>query len=302
MFNNVLQAIPTSVRFMILSALAFALMTACVKLVNLHNIPVFEIVAARALISLLISYADLKRKKISVWGNNKKLLIARGVSGTFALICIYSAVTILPLAEATLLQYTYPVFTAILALIFLKEKIQRSTLLCITLCIIGLLVMGKPNFSIANTNALPWSSVMLALLGAFGSAVSYVTVKQLSRTENSSVIIFYFPLIALPLSVFLLGDGFVMPDIQAFLLLLFVGIFTQIGQVGLTKAMQCEDANKVSAYSYVQVVFSIILGVIVFNEIPSIWTLSGGILIILGALVNVFGSKIGRRLKASRRI
>ena len=210
--------------------------------------------------------------------------------------------TILPLAEATLLQYTYPVFTAILALIFLKEKIQRSTLLCITLCIIGLLVMGKPNFSIANTNALPWSSVMLALLGAFGSAVSYVTVKQLSRTENSSVIIFYFPLIALPLSVFLLGDGFVMPDMQAFLLLLFVGIFTQIGQVGLTKAMQCEDANKVSAYSYVQVIFSIILGAIVFNEIPSIWTLSGGILIILGALVNVFGSKIGRRLKASRRI
>ena len=70
-----------------------------------------------------------------------------------------------------------------------------------------------------------------------------------------------------------------------------MGIFTQMGQVGLTKAMQSEVAAKVSAFSYVQIIFSTILGVIIFNEVPSFWTLIGGILIILGALVNVFGSK-----------
>ncbi|WP_409439973.1 DMT family transporter [Psychromonas sp. GE-S-Ul-11] len=291
MLQNFFLSIPISLRFMLLSAFSFALMTACVKLVSTHNIPVFEIVAARGLVSLLISYVDIKRKKIAVWGNNKALLISRGVVGTLALICVYYAVTTLPLAEATLLQYLYPVFTALLAFFFLKERIQRSTLICIGLCLVGLLAMVQPNLALNGETVLPWFSVFVALLGALGSGTAYVIVKRLSKTEDSSVIIFYFPLIALPLSLALLGNDFVMPDGEALILLLFVGIFTQVGQVGLTKAMQTEVAGKVSAFSYVQVVFSTILGVLIFNEIPSIWTLIGGILIILGALVNVFGGK-----------
>ena len=151
--------------------------------------------------------------------------------------------------------------------------------------------MVKPNLSLNSEVVLPWFSVFIALLGALGSGTAYVIVKRLSKCEDSSVIIFYFPLIALPLSIILLGDNFVMPDTEALILLLFVGIFTQMGQVGLTKAMQSEVAAKVSAFSYVQIIFSTILGVIIFNEVPSFWTLIGGILIILGALVNVFGSK-----------
>ena len=290
MFQKFFLSVPISLRFMLLSALSFALMTACVKLVSTHNIPVFEIVAARGLVSLIISYIDIKRKKIPVWGNNKILLISRGVVGTLALLCVYYAVTTLPLVEATLLQYLYPVFTAILAFLFLKERIQRSTLICILLCLLGLFAMVKPNLSVTSDVVLPWFSVFIALLGALGSATAYVIVKRLSKCEDSSVIIFYFPLIALPLSIILLGDNFVMPDTEALILLLFVGIFTQMGQVGLTKAMQTEVAAKVSAFSYVQIVFSTILGVIIFNEIPSFWTLIGGMLIILGALVNVFGS------------
>ena len=226
-----------------------------------------------------------------MWGNNKLLLIARGTVGTFALMCVYYALTTLPLAEATLLQYMYPVFTAILAFLFLKEKVQRSTLICIGLCLLGLLAMVKPNLSFDGEVALPWLSVFVALIGALGSGTAYVIVKKLSKLEDSSVIIFYFPLIALPLSLILLGDNFVMPDAEALVLLLFVGLFTQVGQVGLTKAMQTEVAAKVSAFSYVQVIFSAILGVVFFNEIPSVWTFIGGSLIILGALINVFGSK-----------
>jgi drug/metabolite transporter (DMT)-like permease len=289
--QNLLSLFPISMRFMVLSAFAFSLMTACVKLVSTYNIPVFEIIAARALVSLVISYIDIKRKRISVWGNNKKLLIARGMAGTLALVCVYYAVTTLPLAEATLLQYTYPVFTAVLAFFFLKERIQRSTLICIILSLFGLLVMVMPNLSINSGIVLPWFSVLAALLGALGSAIAYVIVKRLSQGEDSSVIIFYFPLIALPLSIILLGDNFVMPNIEALILLLLVGIFTQVGQVGLTKAMQSEVATKVTAFSYIQVVFSILFGFIIFSEVPSAWTLSGGALIIIGALINVFGNK-----------
>jgi drug/metabolite transporter (DMT)-like permease len=292
--------VPVGVRYMLLSAFAFALMSSCVKLVSTYGIPVFEIVAARAVVSLIISYADIKRKRISVWGNNKKLLIARGVAGSLALICVYFAVATLPLAEATILQYLHPVFTALLALVFLRERIQLSTIICIVFCIIGLLVMVSPGLTLESTTALPWLSITAALLGALGSAIAYVIVKQLSGSEDSSVIIFYFPLIALPLSVLLLGNDFVMPDTEALLLLLFVGIFTQVGQVGLTKAMQTEVASKATAYSYVQVVFSIILGWLIFSEIPSIWTWVGGSLIIIGAFINVFGSLKFKKLKPSQ--
>lgn len=275
------------VRYMLLSALGFALMAVCVKAVSTYDIPVLEIVAARAIVSLVISYLDVKRKRISLWGTHKPLLIARGVVGALALMCVYFSVTTLPLAEATILQYLHPVFTALLALFFLKERVQYSTLICIVLSILGLTVMVKPDLISGYSVELPWLSVVAALIGALGSAVAYVIVRRLSQSEDSSVIIFYFPLIALPVSVFLLGSDFVMPNGEALILLLLVGVFTQVGQVGLTKAMQYEKASKATAYSYVQVIFSLILGWIFFTEIPTLWTLIGGGLIMIGALINV---------------
>lgn len=275
-----------SVQFMLLSALGFALMAACVKAVAAYGIPVLEIVAARAIISLILSYLDIKRKRLSMWGSNQPLLIARGAVGALALICVYYAVTTLPLAEATLLQFTYPAFTALIALLFLKERIQLATMICIVLSIAGLIVMVQPDLRNDITTELPLFSVAAALVGALGSGIAYVMVRHLSQTEDSSVIIFYFPLIAFPISVLLLGNEFVMPENEALVLLLLVGIFTQVGQIGLTKAMATEQAGKVAAYAYVQVIFSVILGYVFFGDTPTLWTWVGGALIMLGALIN----------------
>jgi len=284
------ETVSVAVYYMLLSAMGFALMAACVKGVSGYGIPVLEIVAARSVVSLLISYVDIKRKRIPIWGHNKLLLIARGAVGALALLCVFYAVSTLPLAEATILQYTYPAFTALLALIFLKERVQQATVFCILLSLIGLVLMVQPNAA-NSLDSLPWLSLSAALVGAFGSAVAYVLVRRLSQSEDSSVIIFYFPLIALPFSVILLGDDFVMPNVEALLLLLLVGIFTQVGQIGLTKAMQTEYAGTVTAYAYVQVVFSVVLGFVFFNEIPALMTWLGGGLIIAGALINVFWKK-----------
>jgi drug/metabolite transporter (DMT)-like permease len=292
MFTTIKNSLPVSVWYMLLSALGFALMAACVKEVSGLGIPVLEIVAARAIVSAMISYADIKRKKIPLFGHNKPLLIARGVVGSFALMFVYYSVTTLPLAEATVLQYLHPVFTAILALIFLKEIIQRSTVACIVLSLLGLFIIIQPNLVQANLqldNALhyPWLSIGAAVLGAFGSAVAYVIVKKLTETDDSSVIIFYFPLVAFPVSMLMLGTDFVVPSVSATVLLILVGIFTQVGQVGLTKALHCADANKATAYSYVQVLFSLLIGWAYFGEVPILTTLLGGGLIIIGALINV---------------
>ncbi|MHA2708046.1 DMT family transporter [Vibrio owensii] len=290
--NSINSMIPIGVRFMVLSAFGFALMSATVKHVSLHGIPVFEIVAARALVSLVISYLDVKRKGISVWGNNKPLLFARGAVGTMALMCVYYSVTTLPLAEATIFQYIHPVFTALLAVFFLKERIQSSTFICIALCLLGVYVMVRPETSPDAEHALPMFSVMIAILGAFGSSIAYVIVRKLSQTEDSSVIIFYFPLVALPASILLIGDQFVVPDLYLTMMLVLVGVFTQIGQLGLTKAMQTQEAGKASAYSYVQIIFSVVLGIVFFGELPSAWTYLGGALIVTGALINVFGQHL----------
>lgn len=272
---------------MLLSAFSFAVMTTCVKLVSTHGIPILEIIAARALVSVVLSYIVVKRKGISMWGNNHGLLFARGVVGTIALFCVYYAVTTLPLAEATLLQYLHPMFTALLAMLFLGERVMHSTKACIVLCLVGLLVMVSPGLGLEQQAALPWASIGIGLLGSLFSGCAYVLVRRLSRVEDSSVIILYFPLIALPFSVLFLGSDFVMPDLEVAILLLFVGIFTQGGQIGLTKAMQLESAGKATAYSYVQVLFAVLFGWLIFNDIPTIWSWIGGSLIMLGALINV---------------
>ena len=273
---------------MLISALGFALMAACVKEVSGLGIPVLEIVAVRSIVSGIISYADIKRKNIPLFGYNKVLLIARGTVGSFALVLVYYAVTTLPLAEATVLQYLHPVFTAILALFFLKETIQRSTVACIVISLLGLFIIIQPNLQLDSDVHYPWLSIAAGVLGAFGSAVAYVIVKKLTKTDDSSVIIFYFPLVALPISMIMLGSDFVVPSLAATGLLILVGIFTQVGQVGLTKALHCADANKATAYAYVQVLFSVFIGWAYFSEVPMITTIMGGGLIMIGALVNVF--------------
>lgn len=284
--------IPASVGYMFISAFCFASMSGCVKAAHLRGIPVLEILAARALVSLTLSYIDIRRKGISPWGHNRPLLFARGVVGTIALVCVFYAVTILPLAEATLIQYLYPVFTSILAFALLKEKIHNSTMVCIGLSLMGVLIMVQPNFlfgyMLQESAPLSKAGISFALLGALGSGLAYVFIRQLSGTENPSVIIFYFPFVALPVACLLLWDNFILPgDPVTWILLLLVGVFTQIAQFCLTMAIKLEKAAKATAFSYVQVIFSALIGWIFFSEVPSSSTFLGALFIIGGALVNL---------------
>lgn len=295
----IVKYLPESFVYMLMSALGFALMAVCVKEASLEGIPVFEIVAARAFVSLVLSYLDVRRKKINIWGNNKPLLFARGAVGTVAMIGTYYAITTLPMAEATLLQYLHPVFTALLAIAFLKEPARPATMICLFLCMLGLGFMVQPGVDTPMTNTFPPLSLAAGLLGAVGSAVAYVLVRRLSQTEDSSVIIFYFPLVSLPLTILLAVDQFVIPSLWVGFVLVMVGVFTQMGQIGLTKAMRCDEASIVSAYSYVQVIFAAVLGFVFFDEIPPVATVFGGALIIVGALVNLLGKNLGKRQRTT---
>ncbi len=281
-------SIPLSARYMVMSAMGFAMMGAFVKLAHDQGIPVLEIVAARALISALLSYGDVRRKGIALWGQRKHLLVARGVAGALSLVCVYTALVTIPFAEATVIQYLHPMFTAALALVFLRERLHPMTLLCIAISFVGLIIIVRPVAMFGGwAGDYPLWAVGVAVAGALGSAIAYVLVRKLNETEDSSVIIFYFPIIALPLSLVMLGDDIVMPQGWAWFSLLMVGIATQVGQIGLTKSMQTATASKATSFSYLQVVFAIILGVLLFGEVPSLWTLLGALLIIASAFINV---------------
>ncbi len=287
-----MRRLPPSLVYMFFSALGFALMAGCVKAVHLRGIPVLEIIAVRAFISLVLSGVDITRKKLNPWGNNTPLLLVRGLMGTAALISVFYAVTLLPLAEATLIQYLYPVLTAIIALIFLKESIQKATILALFFSLAGLVIIARPDILpgvviVNNAPPLAAKGLLFALIGAMGTATAYVMVRKLSQSEDPSVIIFSFPFIALPISLIFLGTDGIMPQGLDWVLLVLVGVLAQFGQYTLTLAMTQEKVAITSAFAYIQIVFSAIIGWLFFHEIPTTSTVVGAVCIIGGALINL---------------
>jgi drug/metabolite transporter (DMT)-like permease len=110
---------------MLLSALSFSLMTVCVKRVG-GRLPIAEVVLVRALITGALTWWLLRRSGMAPWGRRRGLLLLRGLIGSVGLLCVFAAVTLLPLAPATVLQYLYPTFTALLAWLLLGERAGLS--------------------------------------------------------------------------------------------------------------------------------------------------------------------------------
>jgi drug/metabolite transporter (DMT)-like permease len=268
------------------SAVAFALMAALVKLTGGH-LPTQQIVTVRAAITLVLSYAALRQRSVTpLLGHEPRLLFLRGFSGFFALSCGYYSVTHLPLAEATVLQYLHPPVTALLAAFVLGEQLRRSVFVSMALCAAGLLLVSRPSFLFGQHEALPTLAVLAGIGGALFSSSSYVAVRKLGRKEDALVIVFYFPFVALPMSIPLMWHDAVWPTPFEWLLLLAIGLLTQLGQVAVTRGLQHDEAGRAAAYSYLQVLFAALLGVAMFGEVPRTTTVLGAALILIGAFVN----------------
>ena len=271
-----------------ISALSFALMAALVKEAGQLGIPQLQIIFVRAVISVVLSLADIRRARVHPLGHRRVLLLGRGVSGFLALTGVFYALIHLSMAQATVLHYLHPVFTALLAFLFLAERPTTATLACIVLSLLGLVCIVSPYWWEPGNTAAPVLPVLVGLAGAFGSGVAYTLVRKLVATEHPSVIVLYFPLVCLPGTLLLGGGDFVWPTVTGWWVLLGVGCFTQFGQLALTKAMQLDAASRVTSLSYVQIIFAAVLGWLFFGEIPTQTTLLGGGLILLGAVVSAW--------------
>lgn len=271
------------VYYMLGSTLAFALMQICVK--YLPHIPAHELILFRSIVSIVLSVAMLQKLGIPLLGNNKKVLLMRGIFGTTALLLFFYTLQNIPLASAVTLQYLSPIFTALFAAIFLKEKMQIKQWLYFGVSFAGVALIKGFDERISVT------FMLIGICSAMFSGMAYTCIRQLKYTEHPVVVVFYFPLVAIPIMSVLSYLNWVTPQGTDWLYLLLMGLFTQIAQILMTKGIQSSVANKMISLKYVGTIYALAIGYLLFGESYGIMSLLGIAMVIAGVVLNFKCSK-----------
>jgi drug/metabolite transporter (DMT)-like permease len=277
----------TGLLYMVGAAFFFSLMSLFVKLVGQH-LPSQQIVLVRSVVTLGYTYALLRWSGVDAGGKNKVLLLVRGVFGFTALSCFFFALTKLPLADATVIHYTNPVFTALIAAVVLGEAIGPREIAGALLSLVGVTLIAQPSFLFgATAKTLNLLYVGVALAGALASASAYVTVRKLRETERPLVVVFYFSLVAsigsTPTPAFTAMDW---PTPWEWVLLIGgVAGCAQIAQILLTRGLHAERAGRAMAMTYLQIVFAAVWGMLFLGEFPGLLSIGGALLVISGTVL-----------------
>lgn len=268
---------PKAVVYMLISALSFAVMGAMVKLAG--DIPVFEKVFFRNLVSLFVALGMIRNSKASYWGKkeNRKLLMARALLGLIGVMMYFYAISNLILADSSMLNKLSPFFVTLFACWFLKEKLSPIQIPALVVVFIGAMMVIKPQFDF---------SVLPALAGA-GSAMTagaaYTLVRYLKDKEDPATIVFYFSFVSVMGTIPLMLMDFQVPTGTQLVFLIGTGAFAAIGQFALTFAYKNAPAAEISIYNYFSILFSTAIGFLLWGEMPDAFSVLGGVLIVLAA-------------------
>jgi len=265
---------------MIISVIAFAIMNTIVKYVSVFN--AYQIVFFRSIGTLAFTIPLILKNRIPILGNNKKLLLLRGLAGVISLTLFFQSLNYLDVGTAVSLRYTSPIFAAILALVFLKEKIKPVQWLLFLIAFVGVLFVKGFDTSINSVGLL------LVTLSALFLGLIFVVIRKMGTKENPLVIINYFMAMAFVFGGVMSINHWRNPNAVEWILLLSLGIFGYAGQLYMTKAFQSQATSLIAPLKYLEVIFMIIIGATWFGEIYSFWTLFGISLILLGLVYNVF--------------
>ena len=268
---------------MVVSIVSFSLMHLCVKAIP--YIPIHQIITFRSVFSIIICVYTLKKSAIPFWGNNKPLLLLRGLVGSLSLFCFFYSIQHLPLASAVTLSNLIPIFALGLSAIFLKEKIAKYQWLFFFISFLGVLLIKGFDNRIAPVDLL------IALSAAFFTACAHFLVRKLRDSDHASVIIFYFPLVTIPLTLPYTFFHWVQPDLFAWAMLILIGLFTHIGQVFLTNAYANEEVAGVANIYYIGILLSLLYGWVLFKEHYPYMSYLGMMLIVSGILLNLYYKK-----------
>lgn len=271
---------PRAMTWMILSGVSFALMGAMVKLSG--DVPIMTKVFFRNLVTMLITTAVAVRTGYNPLQSTPHLkrLVLRSLFGLCGVGLYFLALTELNLAEASLLNKTSPFFVTVFAVFFLKEKFNRALIPALLLAFVGAILVIKPRLDIT----------ILPAVAGFGSGMfagmAYTLVRSLKGKESPNKIIFYFSFISTLATLPFLFLFPMSPDKGQWLALIGTGLFAAGGQYGLTFAYHHARASRISVFTYLHVLFSLVVGFMLWNERPDLLSILGGLLIVCGAVIS----------------
>ncbi|CDC07365.1 integral membrane domain protein [Lachnospiraceae bacterium CAG:364] len=273
--------------YIILSAFCFSLMDMFVRMSG--DLPSIQKSFFRNIVAAVFGcILVLKEKDSFQWKKGSgKYLILRSLFGTLGILCNFYAIDHLALADASMLNKMSPFFVVIFSFLFLKEKVTAAQILLVMGAFGGSLFVVKP--TVSNLDLIP---SLIGLLGGLGAGAAYTMVRKLGTVGiKGPFIVFFFStfscVITLPWLIF---DYHAMTLWQV-LVLLLAGLCAAGGQFAITAAYCYAPASEVSIYDYTKVIFSMILGFVMFQQIPDFYSWVGYIIICLMAIFMFFYNK-----------
>ncbi len=291
-FMKQIRQLNSGVKYMLLASFLFAFMGAFAKLASQH-MSSLEVVFFRNIFGVAIIGYAVYKTPMTHKGGKPFLLFFRGFMGFTALLAYFYNIANIPLGDAVTFSKTAPIFTAIFAWLFLKEKLSLIAWLAVFIGFIGILFITQPT-GIGLTKY-----DLLGIFSGVGAALAYTSVRELKNYYDTRAIVLSFtlvgtigPVILFGLSKyfymseldFMLGE-FILPSGVVWIYVIGLGVLGTLSQYFMTKAYGETKAGIVGAVSYTNIVFAIFLGVLLGDSLPNFITTCGISLIIFAGIM-----------------
>ena len=265
--------------YMFMSVCAFSLMDVIVKWSVDYTIG--QVLFFRGFFGIIFYFFVIPKDRLHNFYETKRagLHFLRCLSGLIALVAIFIALRKLPLATVVSISFAAPIFTTILSIFFLSERVGIYRWLAVIIGFIGILVITEPGINSLNIY------YVFPIIFCLGLSYVAIAIRQLSSTEPVWLISFYFSLSITILSLFTIPQGWIMPDLKDFILLSFIGIFGGVANLWLSQSYKYSEVSLVTPLKYLALLFAILFGYLIWDEIPTIKTLLGALLVIISTLI-----------------
>ena len=267
----------------IAAALTFALMAALLKLAATRGAGIAEVFFYRALFGWLVVVAwILPRQGIGAIATQRPLAhVWRGVLGMTSMFCTFQALILLPLAEATTINFTGPIFATLLSWLILRERVGRHRWAAAVVAFAGVIVVMRPGS--AHETIAPLG-VAIGLVAAFGQAGVMVTLRHLGASENVAAIVFWFQAAATLAGLVMIAFFGTSPDLVTIMILAAGGMVGGAGQIFMTASLQAASVSVLTPFDYLQLIAAMALGWLLLATEPTVNTFVGAALIAASGL------------------
>jgi drug/metabolite transporter (DMT)-like permease len=279
--------------WMILASLLFACMGVCVKL-GADSFSTGELTFYRGFVGLLMMAVVLKARGIGIATPHWRVQLWRAAAGTIALMCYFFAIGILPLATAVTLNYTSPIFVALLLAFWYREHVGWPLVVAVLLGFAGVVLLLRPTLAPEQ-----WHGALGGLGSGLIASIAYVNVRELGRLgEPEPRTVFWFSavtaLAGLPWA--LSGTSLHAPSAAGSAILLGIGLFGGCAQLAMTRAYRYGKTLVSANFAYSTVIFSSVFGVVLWQErLPLVAWSAIGLIIASGLLISVAAHLADRR-------